>query len=324
MGRLRSREALRRIGSATLDTYPIGKGALKSMEAVMTVVGRVAGLWRYPVKSMAAEYLDDAEVSWHGLAGDRRWAFIRDGQVRSGFPWLTIREQPELVRYRPRFTDPARPDASRTVVHTPSGREFDVADPALATEFGAGVRVIKQNRGVFDTMPLSLLSTQTLTSLGRLIGTDLAPDRFRPNLLVEAIRGDFPEDAWVGRILRIGGLRMRVDQRDKRCVMVTVDPVTLLRDPAILRAIARERDGQLGVYGSTVEPGRVAVGDPVELESSPDSVPGDLGSRACDLAGPHESPEYLSWCRNSTSSTCRPSGVRSRYWSVVQSRSAAR
>jgi len=68
------------------------------------------------------------------------------------------------------------------------------------------------------------------------------------------------------RVLRIGGLRMRVDLRDQRCVMVTIDPVTLHRDPAILRAIARERDNRLGVYGSTVEPGRVAVGDPVELE----------------------------------------------------------
>jgi MOSC N-terminal beta barrel domain len=87
------REALRRTRSATLDTYRIGKGAFEPMEAVMTVVGRVAALWRYPVKSMAAEALDDAEVSWHGFAGDRRSAFIRDGQVRSGFPWLTIRDR---------------------------------------------------------------------------------------------------------------------------------------------------------------------------------------------------------------------------------------
>jgi len=115
-------------------------------------------------------------------------------------------------------------------------------------------------------MPLSLLSTQTLAGLGRLVGTDLAAGRFRPNLLVDAPGRDFPEDAWVGRVLRIGGLRMRVDQRDKRCVMVTIDPVTLRRSPAILRSIARERDTRLGVYGSTVEPGPVAVGDPVELE----------------------------------------------------------
>jgi uncharacterized protein YcbX len=236
------------------------------MEAVMTVVGRVAALWRYPVKSMAGEELAGAEVSWHGLAGDRRWAFIRAGQVRSGFPWLTIRERPELAHYRPRFAEPDRPDASPTLVHTPSGGEFEVADPALAAELGPGVGVIKQVRGIFDAMPLSLLTTQSLAGLGRLVGAELAAERFRPNLLVQAAAGDFPEDGWMGRVLRIGGLRMRVDQRDERCVVVTTDPVTLRRDPAILRALARERDTGLGVYGSTVEPGPVAVGDPVELE----------------------------------------------------------
>jgi len=232
----------------------------------MTVVGHVAALWRYPVKSMAGEELDAVEVAWHGLAGDRRWAFIRAGQVRSGFPWLTIRERPELAHYRPRFAEPDRPNGSLTLVRTPGGSEFDVTDPALAAELGPGVRVIKQDRGVFDTMPLSLLSTQTLAGLGRLVGADLVAERFRPNLLVDADAGEFPEDAWVGRVLRIGALRMRVDQRDQRCVMVTIDPVTLVRNPAILRAIARDRDARVGVYGTTVEPGRVTVGDPVELE----------------------------------------------------------
>jgi uncharacterized protein len=237
------------------------------MEAVMTVVGRVVGLWRYPVKSMAAEALDGAQVSWNGLAGDRRWAFIRDGQVDSGFPWLTIRELPEMARYRPRFAEPGRPDASATLVRTPSGGEFDVADPALAAELGAGVRVIKQNRGIFDTMPLSLLTTQSLAELGALVGTGLAATRFRPNLLVDASAGTFPEESWIGRVLRIGGMRMRLDQRDQRCVMVTIDPVTLDRNPAVLRAIAQQRDNRFGVYGSTVESGPVSVGDPVALES---------------------------------------------------------
>jgi uncharacterized protein len=236
------------------------------MEAFMTLMGCVAALWRYPVKSMAGERLDDVEVSWHGLAGDRRWAFIRGRRVRIGFPWLTIRDLPELASYRPRIAEPDRPDASSTLVRTPSGVELDVASPELTAELGPGVRVIRQDRGVFDAMPLSLLTTQTVASLGKLVGTDLAVERFRPNLLVDARGGDFPEDAWVGRILRIGGLRMRVDRSDKRCVVVTVDPVTLVRNPAILRVIAQERDMRLGVYGSTVAPGRVAVGDLVELE----------------------------------------------------------
>jgi len=233
----------------------------------MTVVGHVAGLFRYPVKSMRAERLDGVEVSWQGLVGDRRWAFVRESQVDSGFPWLTIRERPEMALYRPRFAEPDRPDGSQTLVRTPSGDELDVADPTLANELSPGVRVIKQNRGVFDTMPLSLLTTQTLTSLGRLVGAELTAVRFRPNIVVEANDGDFPEDSWVGRTLRLGALRMRVDQRDQRCVMTTIDPETLHRNPAVLRAITQHRDTRLGVYGSTVEPGRVTVGDPVELES---------------------------------------------------------
>ncbi|MDR2985613.1 MAG: MOSC domain-containing protein [Nocardiopsaceae bacterium] len=233
----------------------------------MTVVGHVAGLFRYPVKSMRAEQLDAVDCSWQGLAGERRWAFIRDSNVYSGFPWLTIRERPEMALYRPRFADPDRPEASPTLVRTPSGKELDVADPALANELEPGARVIKQNRGVFDTMPLSLLTTRTVANLGHLVDAELTALRFRPNIVIEADGGDFPEDSWIGQILRVGPMRMRVDQRDVRCVMVTIDPETLERNPEVLRAITLHRDTKLGIYGSTVEPGRVALGDPVELES---------------------------------------------------------
>ena len=68
-------------------------------------VGRVVALWRYPVKSMGAEALERADVSWHGVAGDRRWAFVREGLERSGFPWLTIRENAEMGNYRTSFAE---------------------------------------------------------------------------------------------------------------------------------------------------------------------------------------------------------------------------
>ena len=235
----------------------------------MTEVGRVAALWRYPVKSMAAEALEEVEVSWHGLAGDRRWAFIRDGIPRSGFPWMTIRERSDMGRYRPSFLDPARPDASRTVVRTPGGAELEVVDPALAAELGDGVRVIKQDRGVFDTMPLSL----DLDPDARRARRAGRPRARRPALPPQpadrraADGAPFQEEAWVGAVLRIGGMRMRIDQRDERCVIVNVDPVTTERDPAVLRTLAREREACAGVYGSTVEPGRVAIGDPVSLDA---------------------------------------------------------
>ncbi len=233
------------------------------------LVGHVVGLWRYPVKSMAAEPLDEVEVSWNGLAGDRRWAFVRPGEQASGFPWLTMRQRPEMTGYRPAYADPASPRTSATSVRTPTGADLDVLDPALADELGVGVQVLHQDRGVFDEMPLSLLTTTTVAGVGTAAGRELTALRFRPNLLVEPV-GDaaFPEDGWVGAVLSLGVAAVRVDQRDARCMMVNVDPATGERDPAVLRAVARERDAQVGVYGSTVRPGVVRRGDEVRLISS--------------------------------------------------------
>jgi uncharacterized protein len=232
------------------------------------LIGRVVGLWRYPVKSMAAEALPEVDVGWHGLAGDRRWAFVRNHVAQSGFPWFTLRNRGDLNHYRPSFAEPHRPDKSPTVVRTPSGAVLDVTDAALATELSpGGVRVIRQDRGIFDTFPLSVITTQTIKRLGDMVGTALDVQRFRPNILVDsATEAPFAEDGWVGSVLRIGGMQMRVDKPDGRCVVITIDPVTTERNPAILRAVAGDRQGCLGVYGTTVEPGRVAVNDAVTID----------------------------------------------------------
>ncbi len=231
-------------------------------------IGRVVGLWRYPVKSMAAEPLAEVDVSWHGLAGDRRWAFIRSDAIQSGFPWLTLRECEKMNHYRPSFDNAAQPDKSRTHVCTPSGVVFDVTDPALAADLWPhGAQAIKQNCGIFDTFPLSLITTQTISRLTELVGCPLDVQRFRPNILVEgAEQTPFVEDSWVGNVLRIGTSRFRIDKRDGRCVVITIDPATTERNPAILRRVARDRQGCLGVYGSIVEPGRMAVNDAVFIE----------------------------------------------------------
>lgn len=231
-------------------------------------VGRVVGLWRYPVKSMGAEVLTEADVHWNGLSGDRRWAFVRGDRVRSSFPWLTLRDCPTMSHYIPSFINPDDPETSPTVVQTPSGDVFDVTDPALGAELCRdGVHLIRHARGIFDTFPLSLITTQTIAQLGDGVGKQLDVQRFRPNILVDAADDrPFPEDDWVGRVLRFGGVRMRVDKRDGRCVVITIDPVTAEREPSILRAVRSERGGCLGVYGTTVEPGRVAVNDIVSLE----------------------------------------------------------
>lgn len=235
----------------------------------MRTLGIVQELRRYPVKSMAAESLQSVDVGWHGLAGDRRWAFVRPGMERSSFPWLTIREKPDLWQHEAYFVDPADVESAKTMVRTPDGGEWEVADPELARRLGEGVRVMKVGSGVFDTFPLSLLSVQSVQALSELVGQALTPLRFRPNLVIDASDGEpFPEEAWQGAVLRIGELRCRLDTRDPRCVMVNIDPVdTTSQNPAVLRAIAQKRDAHFGMYGTIVQPGRITIGDPVTIEA---------------------------------------------------------
>ena len=126
--------------------------------------------------------------------------------------------------------------------------------------------MIKQDRGVFDAFPLSLLTTQSVASLGASVGDDLDVRRFRPNLYIESDDGgDSPENSWIGETIQVGGMQMRIDKRDKRCVIITVNPVTTEKNPGILRSVAQERDSRFGVYGSPVQPGKVKIGDTVSI-----------------------------------------------------------
>lgn len=251
------------------EIQSLGNERQMNHSATERKIGRVAGLWRYPVKSMAGEPLAGIDVSWQGFDGDRRWAFVRSGVARSGFPWLTIRENAAMARYVASFTDPARPNTSPTMVRTPGGVVMDVLDPALAGELSpSGAHVIRHDRGLFDTFPLSLISTQTLAETSRLVDEELDVRRFRPNILIDGVDGaPFFEDILVGSVLRIGSLRMRIDKRDGRCAVITIDPTTLERSPAVLRVVAEQRQGCLGVYGTTVSPGHIAMDDTIYVEA---------------------------------------------------------
>lgn len=193
---------------------------------------------------------------------------LRRSTRRNGwFPWLTLRHRADLNRFQPMIMDPRQPDRSRAVITTPSGAVLDVADSAVTRELGSEVRVIKLDHGIVDSSPLSLITTETVRSLAEITG--------RPALDA----GAFPtEPSHRDRIRsalsrrRLGRLRSRhregadrIDRLDGRCSIVNLDPATGDRDPSILRAVAVHRDLQAGVYASTVEPGRVVVGDNVYL-----------------------------------------------------------
>jgi len=217
---------------------------------------------------MAAEALTSGRVSWTGLAGDRKWAFVRPASSHHGFPWLTIRDNPAMSGYVPTLLDPGRPDKSAVQVRAPGGRTYSLADPGLADELGAGARVMRLDRGTFDAMPVSLITTDTVSALCELAEVPGNEVRFRPNLVITPTAGaPYAEDEWVGCSLRIGETIVRIDRRDTRCIVVNVDPGTGRPDAALLKVIGRHRGACAGVYGTTVRPGLVQVGDVVSIDA---------------------------------------------------------
>lgn len=236
-------------------------------------IGVVKSLYRYPVKSFAGDGLEVTRAGWHGLEGDRRFAFVQTGNT-TGFPWLTARELPEMVRYKPYFVSPDSVRDSGVRVRTPAGRDFAVDSEELLFElterFGKPVHLMQLWSGIFDAMDVSLITTATVLSVAQLCGRELDVRRFRPNIVIEAQDDKaFPEDKWIGHQVVFGArpdsLRLRLKRKDVRCKVVNVDPESGDTDSSIFRQIVIDRKSMAGVYGTTDWPGTVQVGDLVSL-----------------------------------------------------------
>src|SRR5262245_46522177 len=152
----------------------------------MIPIGRVREIARYPVKSMAGIAKESAFLGWHGLDGDRRFAFRRMGD-ESGFPWLSASRLPELVLYHPVELEASGREPVPTHVRTPGGSCVELQSGELSAEIGSrlgsGVELMKLRHGVFDEGAISVISLATIAGIGREAGRDLDPRRFRANIL---------------------------------------------------------------------------------------------------------------------------------------------
>jgi uncharacterized protein YcbX/GNAT superfamily N-acetyltransferase len=237
-------------------------------------VGEITALFRYPVKSMAGERLDVADLGWHGLDGDRRLAFRRTG-AEGGFPWLTASRLPELLLYAAQQRTPVVDGHLPTHVRTPDGEELPLFSQELAAEVGrrhgAPVEMMHLNRGIFDEASISVITECTVSEIARL--AEQRPDvrRFRPNILMTSrVPVPFEEENWVGGVLSFGdehSAAVAIVNRDERCSMVNLDPDSARTTPEVLKGIVRVRDNKAGVYGAVTRRGRLAVGQPIFFEA---------------------------------------------------------
>ncbi len=243
-------------------------------------IGQIEALYRYPVKSMAGERLEVADLGWHGIEGDRRLAFRRIDD-RTGMPWLTASRLPDLLRYVPlrQQTDQEDLDeALPTNIRTPEGKVLTIcgkdAGKDLAKEvsrrYGAPVELMQLHHGIFDDATISVIASETVNEVSRLAGVNPDVRRFRPNILVRLAQpAAFQEEDWIGSVLTFGededAPAIAVTMPDIRCAMVNYDPDTARPSPEILKAVVRANQNHAGIYATVTRPGILAAGQKVFL-----------------------------------------------------------
>ena len=206
----------------------------------------VKELWRYPVKSLAGERIEEARIDQLGIAGDRQ-ILVRNGRGKV----LTSRTHHRLLGLTGsldshgvgRISDHAwdSPEALHLV------REAAGPDAELF-RYGGVER--------FDVLPLLIATDGAIDHMG------FNGRRLRPNIVVGGVEG-LEERTWPGRRLRIGDAVINVANLRGRCVMTTYDPDTLKQDLNVLKSIVSELGGTMALDCAVESEGLVRVGEPV-------------------------------------------------------------
>jgi uncharacterized protein YcbX len=209
----------------------------------------VSEIWRYPVKSLKGERLEQTEITKFGIPGDRQVAVIRTINGR----FLTSRSKPKLLGLQGGIN----PDGVPTV----NGHPWNSSEALQLVREAAGEPVTLQQvpaPQAFDVLPL-LIATD---GAARYLNIDHR--RLRPNILLADVP-DLEERKWPGRVIAIGEVRIHAEKLRDRCVMTTFDPDTQVQDPSILLRIVRELDGSTALDSSVIHPGKIRVGDTAHI-----------------------------------------------------------
>jgi uncharacterized protein YcbX len=247
---------------------------------MLTKIGHIEAIFRYPIKSMGGERLEAAHLGWHGLEGDRRLAFRRIDD-RSGFPWLTASKLPDLLLFAPLRHEGSAQGELPTHVRTPDGAQLPVFGDELAAEvgrrYGSPVQMTQLKHGIFDDASISVIASDTIREICGRAGQSPDVRRFRPNIVVRLLRSvPFQEDDWLGGVLSFGeedgAPSITVTMLDVRCSMVNLDPDSARPAPEVMKAVVRANHNKAGVYGAVTRVGRLVVGQTIVVR------PGDRRS----------------------------------------------
>ncbi|MFN0027167.1 MAG: MOSC domain-containing protein [Acidimicrobiales bacterium] len=210
----------------------------------------VGALWRYPVKSLAGERLDTAEITTNGIVGDRVV------HVRGPEGVRTSRRHHNLLGLHATLGPDGEPLIDGQAWTSPDILERVRMAAGSDATLAALARFDGPER--FDILPLLVATDGAVASFGRDVR------RLRPNIVINGVNG-MDETNWPGAQLHIGDTIIALDSLRGRCPMTTVDPDTLAVDRAVLKDIIARFGGKLALNAAVLTPGTIHVGDPVQL-----------------------------------------------------------
>jgi uncharacterized protein YcbX len=207
----------------------------------------VGALWRYPVKTLAGERLDTAEITTNGIVGDRTV------HVRGPEGVRTSRRHHNLLGLHATLGPDGEPLVDGQPWTSP-----EILERVRAAAGSDATLARSDGPERFDVLPLLVATDGAITSFGR------DARRLRPNIVIDGVDG-MDEITWPGAELHIGDVVIALDSRRGRCPMTTVDPDTLAVDRAVLRDIITRFDGKLALNAAVLRPGTIRVGDAAQL-----------------------------------------------------------
>jgi len=212
----------------------------------------VSEIWRYPVKSLKGERVDETEITTHGIPKDRQVAVIRGINGR----YLTSRTRPKLLGLQGSLGPDGAPTINGHRWNSPEALRL-VQDAAIEP---VTLELITPPLA-FDILPLLVATDGAAQYL------NIDHRRLRPNILLADVP-ELQERKWPGKVLAIGEVRIDLVKLRERCVMTTFDPDTQAQDPAVLQRIIYELDGTTALDSSVITPGTIRVGDAAEIVDS--------------------------------------------------------
>ncbi len=247
------------------------------------MTGRVAHIWRHPIKAHGREALDRVALEpGRTLPWDRTWAVAHDRSDADGAAWAPCGNFSRAARVAALQAIEAQLDETSgqiSLTHPdlppirfrPDDNPQDFLDWANRLMPGDGLRSARLVRaraaGMTDTdfPSISILSLASHRAVASRMGRDISPKRWRGNIFLDRL-APWEEFDWIGKRIRIGSATFLVREAIGRCQATSVDPATGRRDTDMLRVLS---DGlghtNFGVYATVETAGTVALGDPQEV-----------------------------------------------------------